>query len=306
MVFDRAQTLINKRLFDLQCNKILNTQEIQYEFREDIKIVSQVHHNAINMYLVAIKSFLSFFGTGSVYILDDGSLTNHDKNLLCNHIPNINIRNINSIDTGNCPSGGCWERLIYITELVTDAYVIQLDSDTISLGPLLEISNAISENKSFIIGNPKWPLPINSEYLNRIVSQWNSTHVQPTAEKNFKFLDFFQNGRKYIRGCAAFTGFSKNSVSKSLLEEFSIQIENKIGASKWSEWGSEQVASNVMLANSDDTVILPWPRFQNYGFPQAYSHAIESAALIHFIGSNRYFKREYEKRVKYFLQYYTA
>jgi hypothetical protein len=302
MIIERLNKIIEKKLFDLQCSKILSTSAVNYRYREDVKIVSQVYHGAVNMYLIAIKSFLWNFGSGSVYILDDGSLTKNDKDLLIKHIPDINIKHINEIETGKCPKGGTWERLVYITELLSDSYVIQLDSDTITLSPLVEVNNAILENISFIIGNPNWPLPVNVCFLNDVVGKWDSNHVQVVSEKNLKYIQFFKEGRRYIRGCSAFTGFAKKSITKEFLEEFSIQIENQIGAAKWSEWGSEQVASNVMLASDNDTLILPWPRYQNYGFPQSYLQAFDSAALIHFIGSNRFLGRKYERSVKKFIQ----
>jgi hypothetical protein len=108
-------------------------------------------------------------------------------------------------------------------------------------------------------------------------------------------LSFFQNNSLYIRGCAAFAGFPKQQVTLDSLHEFSRQVIHEIGYEKWSSWGSEQVASNVMVAQSLHPIVLPWPRYQNYKFPEPYKGGELSAALIHFIGSNRFSDRLYEK-----------
>lgn len=301
MILERLKTKINRSLFESSIKDIQKTPPIKYRHHENMKIVTQLYHGALNMYLVAIKSFLYNFGSGSVYVLNDGTLTQNDLDVLYYHVPNINIENISNIDVGSCPRGGTWERLIYITEMVKDAYVIQLDSDTISLGPLFEIEHCVSNCMPFIIGNPKWALPVSLEFISDIASNWKTDHVQVLAEMNFKEIAFLKT-HKYIRGCSAFVGFPKNSVNKNRVIEFSNQMEDKVGMDKWAEWGSEQVTSNVMISVMHSAYVLPWPRYRNFNFPIAYSSVNDSAALIHYIGSNRFSNREYERNAKKIIQ----
>ena len=54
---------------------------------------------------------------------------------------------------------------------------------------------------------------------------------------------------RYIRGSSGFAGFAKEGFSRSGLEEFSTAMGAILGK-RWSEWGSEQIASNFVVANS--------------------------------------------------------
>ncbi len=81
----RLNYKFNKMIFNARVRKIRQTQPLDYQSSEDIIIMSMVHHAAIDMYLLAIKSFLYYFCTGSVYVLNDGSLTEEDIETL--HLP---------------------------------------------------------------------------------------------------------------------------------------------------------------------------------------------------------------------------
>jgi hypothetical protein len=59
-----------------------------------------------------------------------------------------------------------------------------------------------------------------------------------------------------------------------------------IGAQKWSEWGSEQVASNFMVANAAGGYVLPFERYR-YFSPEEATEA-KAAVLLHFIGTHRF------------------
>lgn len=53
---------------------------------------------------------------------------------------------------------------------------------------------------------------------------------------------------RYVRGSASFTGFPQNSFTRDFVEGISSEMHAAIG-SKWEEWGSEQVMSNIVAAN---------------------------------------------------------
>jgi len=264
--------------------------------------MSMVHHGAIDMYLLAIKSFMYYFCMGSVHVLNDGSLTKDDIKLLKYHIPNIIIEHIDNVDTGDSPKGGCWERLYYLIELSKKAYVIQLDSDTLTRAPLFDIYNAIENQQGFTIGSQVWNKPVDINYLENItqnwVKQWEHIHVQPAAERIFSQIDFFQSNNKYIRGCAAFAGFPKQQITHKMLSDFSKQVSDILGMEKWSEWGSEQVASNCMVTRTNGAFVLPWPEYQNYRNPMTDTYMVSNAVFLHFIGSVRFTDRTYEKYSK--------
>lgn len=302
-ILNKVHYRFNKMLFNNVCKRIRLTPPINYCYREDLKIVTQVQHRDIDMYLLAIKSFLYNIVSGSVYVLDDGSLTKEDLSLLEYHIPNVKIEHISRVDTKNCPKGGTWERLLYLIELSQDAYVIQLDSDTLSLTPMVEIYNAIENQQGFIVGaGPAWNKPVDVDYLSSVISNWmrsfDLTHVQPVAERVLYKLPFLNENRKYIRGCSAFTGFPKQQIDIEMVMEFSQQVCNELGFEKWSEWGSEQVTSNVMISRTYNPVVLPWPYYQNY---TADKETLSYSSFVHFIGSNRFSDRVYQNLASAFI-----
>jgi len=305
-LLNKVNYKINKHFFNKLCHAIRSTPPINYRYCEDIRIVTMVQHQAVDMYLLAIKSFLYNFLAGSVFVLDDGSLTEDDYLLIKKHIPEVVITHIDKIDTTGCPKGGTWERFLYLVELSKDAYVIQLDSDTFSLALMSEVYNAVQNQQAFVIsGGPAWTKPVNIDYLANIAAIWiknmSHAHVQPTAESVFNKIAFFNENKQYIRGCSAFTGLPKQQINKEMVVEFSQQISNEIGLEKWSEWGSEQVTSNVMASKTKNPIILPWPLYQNYGFPPTHDGTLANALFVHFIGSHRFSNRIYQKLATNFI-----
>jgi hypothetical protein len=61
---------------------------------------------------------------------------------------------------------------------------------------------------------------------------------------------------------------------------------------RWSEWGTEQVASNYLVANATGTRLLPMPKYSAPG------SSLADHAFLHFIGPTRLINRNYEKAVK--------
>jgi len=303
--FSRAYYKLNKKLFDYNSKFILDTKPIEYRYDKNVIVLSMVHHAALEMYLVAIKSFLYYFCKASVHVLDDGSLTEEDKSKINHHIPNVVITHINDVDTTGFPKGGCWERLLHICELTQDAYVIQLDSDTLTRAPLFEVYDAIEHQRGFTITDFKWKKAVDVGYLANIVENWSKKwsriHVQPQSEAIFEQLPFFEKNRKYIRGCSGFAGFPKNQISRDSLKAFSQQVSEAIGDQKWSEWGSEQVASNVMISQMQDALTLHWPLYINYS--RSFDKFSKlNASFIHFIGSDRFYDRFYGKMTLDFIK----
>jgi len=278
---------------------IRKTKPLSYKIDKRLTIVTMLSHNTIDMYLIAIKSFMKQFGYGSIEVINDGSLTETDKEILNYHIPNIAISNSDEIDTLTCPGYISWKRLIRIAEIAKKSYVIQLDSDTISLSPLIEIHDMVTLNHGFLIGNNRWKNGVDLDFLNLIVKQWKENHVQPSTELILKDIKFL-SGIKYLRGCAGFAGYPKNFASLSEIEDLSNQIEEIIGE-KWHEWGSEQTATLCLISKTKNPKILPWPRYQNYKFPIT-NEPINSSTFVHFIGSNRHLDSSYAVLSKKFIQ----
>lgn len=286
----------NKLKFDNISQGILNTKPLKYTSDPSVTIVSMVGHSTVNMYLIAIKSFIHNFGRGTIEAIDDGSLIKSDYKALEHHIPGIRITKAEDVNTYDSPSYISWKRLYRCQQLAQTSYVIQLDSDTVSLGPLIDVDNLVRDNKGFLIGSHRWSDSVHVDTLRDIVSHWNNTHVQPRAEAGFYKLDFFSDGTKYLRACAGFAGYPKGFASVDEIRALSRDIQAYVGE-EWTKWGSEQTTTMCLISKCMGSKILPWPSYQNFRFPQT-SEIIESMQFVHFIGSNRYDGGVYTKLVK--------
>lgn len=279
---------------------VLKTPSAKYRECSSVTIVSMVSHSTLCMYLLAVKSFLRFFGYGTIEAIDDGTLTSQDKELLSRHVPGIRITLADKINTYGCPSYISWKRLFRVREISETSYVIQLDSDTVSVGNLVDVHSHAQSNHGFAIGSKKWAKPVDVTFLNGIVCQWDSNHVQARAENCFHLIDFFKDGTKYLRGCAGFAGYPKNFATIDDIRSLSASIESHIG-SDWMKWGSEQTTTLCLISKHTGSSILPWPEYQNYGFPKT-NEACESMNLIHFIGENRFNDSRYLRLLKAFVK----
>lgn len=243
-------------------------------------IVTQTCHSDIAMYLVAIKSFYHRLGRGRIVILNDGSLTAADQDLLRHHVRPSEVIPIESSRGPGLPVGGTWERLTFIARSVADAYTIQLDADTVTVGPIPEVDDCVRTGTAYALG--EWPgQQIDSvQEASRIVAHSNSTHVQILAEQQLVQLERAEH-LKYVRGCSGFAGFPRGSFDVGTLKGLSDQMYRLLGP-KWEEWGSEQFSSNFVVANAPRARVLPNPNYYTFqGKP-------ESAAFIHFVGGHRF------------------
>jgi hypothetical protein len=217
-------------------------------------------------------------------VLDDGSLSANDRARLKAHIPGVAVLERTEFRSAACPRGGTWERLLAISSLVRDHYVIQLDSDTLTIGPIGEVRECIEQQTAFALGT--WnkqkieTMRERCDTAKKLIPQANG-HVQVVAEGHFDKLHGFESLR-YVRGCSGFAGFARQSFEREFVETISTQMQAAIGA-KWSEWGSEQVMSNIVVANIPNAVVLPHPKY-------ADCHKMKPGVteFIHFIGSCRF------------------
>lgn len=238
-------------------------------------------------YLVAIKSLHFHLRRGRIMLLNDGTLTPADRALLARHCDNPLILEKADIDTGSFPQGNCWERLLAILDRRSAAYVIQLDSDTVTTGPVPEVSAAIDANRSFTLGGGQTDAACGFRSAREIASIFhaagpNNDHVQSKAEAAMATLPD-GDALRYIRGCAGFAGFSRTQSGRNLVNQFSQAMDGALGDT-WRQWGSEQVASNFVIANDPDPLQLPYDRYVNH-----WSEPLPAEpAFVHFIGTHRF------------------
>jgi len=294
-MFYRLKKSINTNYYNFIAKKILHTPPLKTSAGKKILIVSMVSHDDLLPYLVSIKSFYHFLDEDTeISVLNDGSLTEEDISIINKHISPKEIVNIINIDTGKCPRGGTWERLVYIIEKSVNYYVIQLDSDIATIGNITEIKEYIRLNKSYTLkGDIGSPGIENLMEASERAQKSVSIHIQTIIEKNLCLYPDYQN-LLYVRGCSAFAGFGKGLYTKDKLEMISANMQSISGLDKWNEWGSEQITSNFVIANTKDSVVLPYNKYTNY-YPYEQDNW-DSKSLIHFIGTYRYKNGLYFKK----------
>lgn len=248
-------------------------------------------------YLVAVKSLHHHLPRGKVVLLDDGTLTAQDRAILSRHCGNPQIIDKQKVDTTPCPRNNCWERLVSILDLRQDHYVIQLDSDTVTTGPVPEVADAVAANRSFTLAGgvdeAQYGFRSAAE-LSRIFHADGPTtdHVQAQAEAAMASLPDGETNR-YIRGCAGFAGFARSDDGRATVARFSKAMDQRLGDT-WRQWGSEQVASNWVIANDPDPLQLPYDRYINH-----WDEAMPAdPAFVHYIGTYRYRWGNYARSTK--------
>jgi hypothetical protein len=272
---------LDQFIHNLLCHGVHHTPPLEMK-PAPVSICSLVSRRDFTMYLVAIKSFYSHFGRGQVVALNDGSLTRGQMECLRRQIPGILLMHIEDIPYRRVPRGGCWERLLCMIGLADEGYVIQLDSDTLTRGPVAEVLDACRQQRPFIIAGDREGTRITSRAdAAPAASQSEGVHVQTAMEGELPRTA----GLKpfYVRGCAAFFGMPPGSLSFSDVEDFSDRMQKRLGA-RWREWGTEQATVNYFLANMPDTLVLQPPK---------YTHRWKTApgddsAFVHFIGTHRF------------------
>jgi hypothetical protein len=263
-------------------------------------VISAVQHKNLIMYLLAVKSLTRQVDVGNIYILNDGTLTRKDIEILNKHIPGFILLEGKDFKIQYCPSDVSWQRLKAVSELIKNHYIIQLDSDTLTLGPITEVVDCIKGNRGFIIGT--WDnqdletMEERCETAKNYNKRGSKDHVQVVAEANFDKLSEFKS-LKYIRGCSGFMGFPKGSFSKSFIERISGEIRAAIGE-KWNEWGSEQAMGNIIVANIPNSKVLPHPKYCAVDKMKPLE-----AVFIHFIGTYRFSKGIYSRLARNIIRY---
>lgn len=285
-MFFKQRDKFNRLKFGLACRGVLSTVPVKPDPNSPIALMTQLQHKDVLLALIAFKSFVARVPVGAFFVLNDGSLTAGDMSLLQHHLAGVRFLHMQDARSEACPTGGCWERLLSISRLVQDHYVIQLDSDTLTLGDVSEISACVSNNASFVIGtwdNQEFEtMESRQEQAQRIVdSSATLPHIQVTAESNFNKLADFKTLR-YVRGCAGFSGFGRGSFERGFVEELSSQMSSALGE-RWREWGSEQVMSNIVVANTPGSWVLPHPKYCD-----CTKIKNGKTVFIHFIGSCRF------------------
>jgi hypothetical protein len=288
MMLYRLRTQLARKRFELRCQVVRATPPLR-PVAAPVTIVSMVSHRDLIMYLIAIKSFYRRLGRGKIVTIDDGSLTADDRDLLTEHLGRPTIVALSSLDTGGCPKGGTWERLLLILDRSADEYVIQLDSDTLATSTVDEVVACIDANRAFTLGTRMGQRFETLRDAAARVAEVAGNHVQVVAERAMARFEGADR-RGYVRGSSGFAGFARGGFRRPQLEAFSAEMSALVG-SRWTEWGSEQVASSYVVANSPAGQVLPYPKYACFDLNMDPSRS----AFLHFIGTNRFDRGVYAR-----------
>lgn len=292
----RLRSRLNHRWFDLWIRRVLRTPPVRCDPAAGFVLLTQLCHRDVLMYLLALKSFVRFLAPRRILVLDDGTLTPPDVERLRAHVPEIEISPVAGFRSPRCPPGGTWERLLCAARMVPETTVVQLDADTLSLATPEEVRGAIRTGTSFTLGTPEGqrlaPVAEASERARRIAASDGAAarHVQTALEAALDGLPRAADLR-YVRGSSGFAGYAGGSFGVGEVEAFADAMSRLVGAAKFAEWGSEQVASNFLVANAPAATVLPFPKY-------AYFHPALNAresAFLHFIGTYRFRKGVYRR-----------
>ncbi len=285
---NKLNTKYQKWMYERVVKGVLNTPPLQPGKLPFIAL-SMVHQRDVLPYLVAIKSFAKRANPQRVVIVCDPTIGDKERQIFKKHVPHVELRDAAEFRVSDIPVGGCWERLSAITEYVKTAYTVQLDADTVTTGPINEVVSAVNANKGFVIGeDPDQPL-LTLDEAAELSKNWSDKHIQAFAEKRMNKASLSMN--LYVRGCAGFTGFPVDSCMQEKMLDFSRKMRS-VSASRWSEWGTEQITSNYLVANSNGAKVLPFPAYRT---PKG---TLADVKFAHFIGYVRFANSLYRQSTR--------
>lgn len=286
-------------IYDRLCASVFETAPIRQQ-QDGVVLFSMIGTAVMTPYMVAIKSLHHHLRRGRVVIMDDGTLTRSDRAVLRQHLDDPQILSLSHVDVGPCPRGGTWERLLTILDMAADDYVIQLDSDTVTLGPVPHVEQAIDANASFTLLGAETPVQtiLDVESFTRRFFPGGQPgqedyhgHIQGATEAILTELEIEGLARPcYVRGCSGFAGFARGS-DRRIATAFSQAAGARMGA-RWTEWGTEQITSNFVIANTPDARILPPSLYENYWGDAP----VDDVRFLHFIGTYRWHEWQYQRR----------
>jgi len=285
------------KYFDWDVKASLNLPPLnrQSEIQSGLCVLSMLCKRDFYQYLISIYSFSQLLNPEKIVVVNDGSLTLRHIEILKGKIPNIVILDGADFIDERVPTYTSWRRMLALESFIVNYYVVQLDADLISRYDLSEIKEAINSNRSFILGTEQQDKISIVQAQKEAKARHNpdNKHVQQLAEMNLDSLQSIDY-KYYVRGCAGFAGYAKGSFSKDTLIAISNCMFSRIGDT-WRNWGSEQTAANILIANQESSIVLPLNR---YGSVARYS---EELKLIHFLGTWRFDGFLYNKIAKSFI-----
>lgn len=280
-----------KAWLELRCRGVYRSAPVVCDPGSPVVVVSQLYHPDMTMYLLAAKSFARHVRPQRFVLVDDG-LTPEDKAILQQQLGTVSFVDRRSVKVDGLPEAGCWERFLTLAQWNREHYVVQLDSDTLTLARPAEVIDCIEARRTFTLGTSSGTHIVPVSEATRYAKTDPDAHVQSRAECAMDQL--IEDGKEpfYVRGCAGFTGFAPGTLNVDSIRDYSKRMEQLVGAGKWREWGSEQVTSNFFAANAPGVLVLPVDRYP-FWEPNL---DIDRATFVHFFGTFRFSQGMYARQ----------
>jgi len=241
----------------------------------------------VHMYILAVKALYRRLGGGKIVAIVLRNFAESYRTLLRKHLGPVEFHHLEDLPVGNCQRGGTWERLIFCVDRSAREFVIQIDADILCIGPIEEVCQCVEENRAFVLaeGIPVQPLP---NWVEKGIKRKSDNIVTTFEVKASEFPD--AANWNYVRGSSGFAGFARGGVTRALLETFHAG-GLKVHGARWTEWGTEQIASNFAIANMPNSLPLPYPKYSTFEPDYATFQRqgiTDKMSLLHFIGAFRF------------------
>lgn len=250
----------------------------------------------VPLYLVAIKSFLRHYAGVSVVVHSDGTLTHGSAALIRRHVPDCRIISAAEADDRARRVLGegsflfrwrsldaCYRRLVDTEIWHSSARKIIMDSDIIIYEYPCEIISWIeSAGAPLLMGQPpslEPPAPgsFAARYVGTILKEKLAQMGEALGDKP-RYLDGTTGG---FYGCS-------NELSLERIKMV-LDVATRLGI-PMTQWGGDQTAVVYLLSTAGASRLDP-ERYFNFFADQ--SHKVSKARLIHFIGTDRFYKNIY-------------
>lgn len=236
-------------------------------------------------FLVAIKSLHARLGRGRVALLDDGTLIGADRALLAHHCGDPEIIPPASNSDTALPDGSAWHALRTVLERRRTEYWLSLSSDSVTIGPVPEIEQAIALNASFLLlgeGPLEGPKPLRD--FCRAAYPDGPIDGNVTAQLESRLGEIARPDRRYVRGDAGLMGFAAGGPGLHFAAASRSDLEHLVDAKRMSEPGAAQVAANLQLSSENRTQFLPRERYRHDGA----AGWDQSTSFLRFAGEDRH------------------
>jgi len=302
--------LLNKYGDGVLFRAVSGTPPIPANPHADTGIHTAVPHRYLFAYLTAIKSFLQYDADVAVYVHDDGSLREEDKDLIRKHVPGAQIIDRAWADQTFADRVGdeflmkvrksytSYLKLFDPTLVSTQKRIIIVDTDVLFLSRPAEIIEwAQNGGAAWYHRSGPWvkksPSPDNAATNAPSPAAAQPTHIQhmvvqripeinQALHTNFTFVHGFNSG---------FIGYEHGTVQYDELKALLTHLYGMFG-DRIFRWGSEQTMHGLVLCGKGANA-LPTDKYMV--FTDLSSEQAAQANFVHFIGEFRYHRFQYPR-----------